>query len=99
VIEEYSIAGLGHGTPLDTKSADPVGAASPYMLEAGISSTEHIARSWGLLDGEIRRPAPAPTAEAATPAPEARILPLSRPATSGPAKVIEDALRAAGLMR
>jgi poly(hydroxyalkanoate) depolymerase family esterase len=99
VIEEYSIAGMGHGTPLATQGADAVSVAAPYMLEAGISSTEHIARFWGLLDDEAHRPATAPVAGTAARPPEARILPLPLPATSGPAKVIEDALRAAGLMR
>ena len=50
-VELYTIPGLGHGTPIDTLGAGDrgVGKAMPYMLEAGISSTWHIARSWGLL--------------------------------------------------
>jgi len=54
VITSYEIDGMGHGMPLDTKGADAAGSAGPYMLEAGISSTRHIARSWGLL-GEAER--------------------------------------------
>lgn len=100
VIEEYSIAGMGHGTPLDTRDADAVGVASPYMLEAGISSTRHIAQFWGLLGDETRRPAPTPAGAQPKPQatkPQASVAPL--PVASGAAKVIEDALRAAGLMR
>ncbi len=46
VIEEYVIDGLGHGAPL---MASALGQTGPYLLEAGISSTRHIAEFWGLL--------------------------------------------------
>jgi poly(hydroxyalkanoate) depolymerase family esterase len=35
VIEEYLIAGMGHGTPLSTRGADGIGASGPFMLEKG----------------------------------------------------------------
>lgn len=54
VIEEYCIAGLGHGTPLSTSGADACGTAGPYMLEAGISSTRRIASFWGLNAGRLK---------------------------------------------
>ncbi|WP_404339217.1 alpha/beta hydrolase family esterase [Sphingomonas sp. MMS12-HWE2-04] len=85
VIEEYRIAGLGHGTPLSTFGDDACGNAAPYMLEAGISSTRHIARFWGISDA-VARPATKSQAEPAQ-------------APHGVTRVIEDALRAAGLMR
>ncbi|MEJ8630027.1 hypothetical protein P0F65_09775 [Sphingomonas sp. I4] len=47
VIEEFSITGMGHGTPLDTRGADGCGTATAFMLEAQISSTRHICRFWG----------------------------------------------------
>lgn len=47
-IETYAITGMGHGTPLDTLRGDRYGAIGAHMLEAGISSTFHIARFWGL---------------------------------------------------
>ncbi len=53
-LEAFMVPGLAHGTPLGTGSADPdyaSGAAGPYMLEGGISSTWHIARAFGLLRG------------------------------------------------
>ena len=46
LIEEYSITGMGHGTPIATKPPTNYGAAAPFMLDVGISSTFHIARSW-----------------------------------------------------
>lgn len=91
VIEEYSIAGMGHGTPLGTRGTDAVGVASPYMLEAGISSTQHIAQFWGLSGDAAGSPAPVPA--------DMHTHPLPRPVASGVTRVIEDALRAAGLMR
>jgi poly(hydroxyalkanoate) depolymerase family esterase len=47
-LEAYSIAGMAHGVPLATADADGCGLAGPFFLEAGISSTVFIARSWGL---------------------------------------------------
>jgi len=52
VLEIFMVPGLAHGIPLDTRSADQdhaSGAAGPYMLERGISSTWHIAHAFGLL--------------------------------------------------
>jgi poly(hydroxyalkanoate) depolymerase family esterase len=102
VIEEYSIAGLGHGTPLETLGADPVGTAGPHMLEAGISSTRHIARFWGLVDEEADRAAsdPVPLRARTQDRPQVREPAQTEPLpVAGVGKVIEDALRAAGLMR
>jgi len=120
VMEEYSITGMGHGTPLDTSGADGCGASGAYMLEVSISSTRHICRFWGLAEG---KPAAAgqhaPAAEpkkleriavstAATAAPVAGHArgSTARPQThadapagvAGVGKIIEDALRTAGLM-
>jgi poly(hydroxyalkanoate) depolymerase family esterase len=93
VIEEYRITGLGHGTPLATTGLDACGVAGPHMLEAGISSTLHIARSWQLLgEREIARTS---VARPASPFYEAG----SQIPASHAGAVIERALRAAGLMR
>ncbi len=111
VIEEFLIDGMGHGTPLATHGPDACGAAGPFMLEAGISSTRRIAQFWGIVaDLPVRdaRPAagghvnaaPAPAVlHAETPPPRADA-PTGRAApTHAIGRVIEDALRAAGLMR
>jgi poly(hydroxyalkanoate) depolymerase family esterase len=119
VLEAYTIAGLGHGTPIDAGSADGVGASGPFILDAGISSTHHIARFWGLAEpskttrkapGERPRvrtlehaAVPAEQRAGAAPATLRREGPAPRapelPPASGVQKVIEDALRAAGLMK
>ena len=100
IVERYDISGMGHGTPLDTRDDQACGTAGPHMLEANICSTRQIASSWGLIaEGVSRRePAPAP--------PDARAVQIASRATAAPppqptgvGAVIEDALRAAGLMR
>ncbi len=51
-LECFTISGMGHGTPLNPRAADldeSLGVPAPYMLDAGISSTWHMAQSWGLL--------------------------------------------------
>ena len=62
VIESYTITGMAHGTPLAVGDGETsVGAAGPFLLEAGISSSYHIAKFWGLTgsakasDGEAIR--------------------------------------------
>lgn len=49
LVEQFSIVGMGHGTPLKTKGEDGLGTAGPFMLDVGISSTRSIARFWGIL--------------------------------------------------
>ena len=107
VIEDFSITGMGHGTPLATAGGDGCGQSGAYMLEASISSTRHICRFWGLAPAATVKPTPRP-ASAVVPMGErikgnARTNPdltrIEPPAASGVGKVIEDALRAAGLMR
>lgn len=100
-VEDYRITGMGHGTPLSTRGDDPIGASGAHMLEVAISSTRHIARFWGLADGKKHKAAaratPVPVARASEARPESKRAPV--PPTAGVGKVIEDALRAAGLMR
>jgi feruloyl esterase len=49
LIESYSIPNMAHGTPLATGDADEqCGAAGPFLLEVGISSSYHIAKFFGL---------------------------------------------------
>ncbi|CAN5411455.1 PHB depolymerase family esterase [soil metagenome] len=108
VIESYEITGMGHGTPLATRGDDACGVGGAYMLEVAISSTRHIAASWGLAPGSIVAAKPPRAARARREPPaaatRATILPSERtrapkPALDAVSKVIEDALRAAGLMR
>ncbi|KQS99262.1 hypothetical protein ASG42_27895 [Rhizobium sp. Leaf391] len=97
VMEFFNIKNMGHGTPLDTSTG--YGRAAPYMLDVGISSTLHIARSWGLIASFEKRVKADMDVTVAEPSvgfrPE---LTHGQPA-SGIQKTIEDALRAAGLMK
>ena len=54
VIESYTITDMAHGTPLTHSEG---GVAGPYMIEAGISSSAHIAEFFGLTDTLRRTPA------------------------------------------
>nr|WP_299910857.1 PHB depolymerase family esterase [Sphingomonas bacterium] len=109
-IEAHAIDGMGHGTPI-APGATGCGMAGPYMLDVGVSSTQHIAAFWGIADAPVAdRVAPrAAVAEASPAAPRvaqpkplrlpARPRPMAPVEAGGVKKVIEDALRAAGLMR
>lgn len=106
VIEERIISGMGHGTPLAPDGATGGGRSAPFMLDVGIASTRQIAASWGLGTAHVapKERVVASAAPAQVPAlrrpkrlyPE-RVAPAPR--TGGVQQVIEDALRAAGLMR
>ena len=95
MVERIVIAGMGHGTPLARGGEEACGQPGPHMLDVDICSTRRIAESWGLAKGmaPVKAPRPAP---AAKPAPRKR---ATAPAAKGVGAVIEDALRAAGLMR
>jgi feruloyl esterase len=69
VIEEYVITGMAHGTPLATGDGENnYGVAGPFLLEAGISSSYHIAHFWGLTEPVLAR-GPAKEPESADPEP------------------------------
>ena len=99
MIEEYSIVGLSHGAPLDTRGSHHGEIAAPFMLEAGISSTRLIGRFWSIVPDEvaIRSLKPAPPLRATRPQPQAAEAPAESQAFIK--KTIEDALRSAGLMK
>lgn len=103
-IEMNTIAGMGHGAPI---GSDGLGHAQPFMLDVGISSTREMAQFWGIANGVDRQTAVVSTqARSGDPS-----VPMTTPAATRPAEgphqsrapkvqqVIEDALRAAGLMR
>jgi feruloyl esterase len=58
VVESYTITHMAHGTPVAAGEADfECGAAGPFLLEVGISSSFHIAQFFGLtLDGAVTNP-------------------------------------------
>ena len=113
VLELISIAGMGHGTPLDTSVG---GQAMPFMIDAGISSTAHIAAFWGITSGKRAQEQPAKAAKSRdAKLLDGEILAPERPdarreqgqsartaadtAKTRIAKMIDDALRSAGLLR
>src|SRR3546814_8291831 len=105
VIEEYCIAGLGHGTPLSTFGADACGMAGPYMLEAGISSTRRIANFWGLRTvqsegrADVAQPRPSaapPSADTTVAAEPDAMRPRPQVAPSGLQRIIKKPLPPSG---
>jgi poly(hydroxyalkanoate) depolymerase family esterase len=111
LIEDYHVAGMAHGTPLMPGTGEgQSGQAGAHMLDVGLSSTDRIAAFFGLgTNPATARAAPRaappeskPAAKAkppsARPRPQRTASPASPP-VSGIQKVIEDALRSAGLMR
>lgn len=101
LVEDYLITGMGHGTPL-AGGAFPAEKPGPYMLEAGISSTREIARFWG-LGGKGASVARAPghrrEQAAATLHNDSLETDDHQPSAGGVQKTIENALRAAGLLK
>lgn len=56
LIESYAIPGMAHGVPLALGDADNQGgAAGPFFLNVGISSSYHIAKFFGLTTGSRER--------------------------------------------
>jgi poly(hydroxyalkanoate) depolymerase family esterase len=97
LIEQYVITGMAHGTPLMPGTEEgQSGEAGAHMLDAAISSTDRIAAFFGIAPEPAQRPKSAQAREDVSPSPAWS----AQPATAGgPQKVIEDALKAAGLMR
>jgi feruloyl esterase len=56
LIEAFSIIGMAHGVPLATTGGEICGAAGAFFLDAGISSTHHIARFWQLDESFVGMP-------------------------------------------
>jgi poly(3-hydroxybutyrate) depolymerase len=57
LIEAFTIRGMAHGVPLAaTAGGESCGAAGPFFLEVGISSTHHIARFWRLHESLVAMP-------------------------------------------
>ena len=70
VVESYTISHLAHGTPLGLAGNDePYGAEGAFLIEAGISSSYHIAAFFGLT-GRVN-----PASEAAKSVPASKIVP------------------------
>jgi poly(hydroxyalkanoate) depolymerase family esterase len=99
LVESYSITDMAHGTPLGIADNDePYGAEGAFMIEAGISSSYHIASFFGLTDrmhqpSEASKPVAAATTSttitvapaAFPPAPAPALNPIPWPIAVSPA--------------
>ena len=96
VVESYTITKMGHGTPLGTAENDErYGMQGTFLVEAGISSSYHITKFFGLTK---RAREPQKVAEsAAKPAPSTAQYKRRRGIDVG--AVISRALTAVGLKR
>ena len=61
LVEHYTIAGMGHGVPIDPDGEGGCGNAAPWIVNAGISSSHHIAKFWGLTTVSAERPVDSPS--------------------------------------
>jgi len=101
-LEVTTVPGLGHGTPIDARE---IGAAAPFILDAGISSTTRIAEFWGLLKKPAAKPRPprvhivTSLSGTALPEIEAALAPEQATLSKRLDNIIRRALKAAGLIR
>ena len=96
-VELHRIAGLGHGTPIAAQGEDGCGACAPWILEAELSSSQVIARSWGLLPDRVSTDAC--KSASGTMRSDGAATETSRAASADVGETIARALRGAGLMR
>ena len=81
MVESYTITDMAHGTPLGTAENDEqYGAQGAFLIEAGISSSYHIANFFGLTEWirKSREVAKAASAKASMAA--AKTIPMVSPA-------------------
>jgi poly(hydroxyalkanoate) depolymerase family esterase len=82
IIESYTITDMAHGTPLGKAENDhSYGAQGAFMIEAGISSSYHIAKFFGLTDW-IKK-----AKTAALDSPSAKLIPAVSPISAAPAQM------------
>jgi poly(hydroxyalkanoate) depolymerase family esterase len=112
LVESYSITGMAHGTPLGLADNDQrYGVEGAFLIEAGISSSYHIAKFFGLTGWITDAKEPAAAAKPALP-PAPHLARTIRAKVAAPAapkrgkarsfdlgQIITRALTAAGLMK
>ena len=78
VVESYTITDMAHGTPLGKAENDHCyGKEGAFLIDAGISSSHHIANFFGLTDGVPKIAGAA--ARPALDAPSSQLIPLASP--------------------
>jgi poly(hydroxyalkanoate) depolymerase family esterase len=76
VVESYTITDMAHGTPLGKAENDQrYGREGAFLIEAGISSSHHIASFFGLTGGIPKIAKASPRSES----PSAKLIPLASP--------------------
>ena len=76
MVESFTITNMAHGTPIGLATNDKrYGKRGPFLLEAGISSSYHIAKFFGVTDW-IRQP------KTAAESPSAKLIPPVSPISS-----------------
>jgi poly(hydroxyalkanoate) depolymerase family esterase len=90
IVESYTITNMAHGTPLGIANNDErYGAEGAFLIEAGISSSYHIASFFGLTERISR---PRASAEVSKPVAKPIVAkpiaakPIPRPAPASPGK-------------
>ncbi|WP_454633869.1 extracellular catalytic domain type 1 short-chain-length polyhydroxyalkanoate depolymerase [Bradyrhizobium cenepequi] len=91
MVESYTITGMAHGTPLGVAANDErYGETGAFLIDAGISSSYHIANFFGLTERvhrsaetakETGKPVVQPTAK---PVAKETVKPIPRPRTAQP---------------
>jgi poly(hydroxyalkanoate) depolymerase family esterase len=78
IVESYTITDMAHGTPLGTADNDErYGAQGAFLIEAGISSSYHIANFFGLTQWIPQPKEVAKPASAAAPKESAKTIPVA----------------------
>ncbi len=81
VVESYTITGMAHGTPLGkAENEQHYGKEGAFLIEAGISSSHHIASFFGITDG-IAKVAKSDS-RAGVESPSSKLIPLASPLPS-----------------
>jgi poly(hydroxyalkanoate) depolymerase family esterase len=98
IIESYTITDMAHGTPLGIADNDErYGAEGAFLIEAGISSSHHIASFFGLTErigrsrlraasAEVSRPTAKSSPEKSIPAKPVPAQPIPLPDAASPRK-------------
>ena len=90
IIESYTITDMAHGTPLGVADNDErYGAQGAFLIEAGISSSYHIANFFGLTQ-RILQPKAANTAASEAPKQAAKNVPVIPPVAMPDATTMPD---------
>jgi poly(hydroxyalkanoate) depolymerase family esterase len=106
LVDYVTVPQMGHGTPIDTRAPDSVGASAPYVLDVGVASSLHLLDFWRIapaadIDGERTSTGAKPVAARPQVLEPMQVpsMPAMFRAESGVEKIINDALRAAGLLK